>query len=82
MPNPISPHGSNGPLYADLSLTLLYTTDQDARRQNAVLLSVLAAGGAGYWLIKARSQQRDQKRQEQIYIQEREQFDTTRKGDH
>jgi hypothetical protein len=56
-------------------------TYQNIRRQNAVLLSVLAAGGAGYWLIKSRSLQRDQKRQEQIYIQGREHIDTT-KRDH
>jgi hypothetical protein len=61
---------------------LSHTTNQIARRQNAFLLSVLAAGGAGYWLIKARSQQRDQRRQEQIYVQEREHINTTKKGDH
>jgi hypothetical protein len=65
--------------FASSQLPITY---KNARRQNAVLLSVLAAGGAGYWLIKARSQQRDQKRQEQIYIQNREHINTTTKGDH
>ncbi|CAD0109503.1 unnamed protein product [Aureobasidium uvarum] len=64
MPNPFSPHGSNGPL-----------------RQNAVLLSLLAAGGVGYWVIKSRSLKRDQKRQEQIFIEQRKHIDTT-KSDH
>ncbi|KEQ72605.1 hypothetical protein M436DRAFT_82706 [Aureobasidium namibiae CBS 147.97] len=64
MPNPFSPHGSNGPL-----------------RQNAVLLSVLAASGAGYWLIKSSSLKRDKKRQEQIYTEKRKHIDTT-KSDH
>jgi hypothetical protein len=81
MPNPFSPHGSNGPLYVTTPSIQSHITYQSTRRQNAVLLSILAAGGAGYWLIKSRSLQRDQKRQEQIYIQKREHIDTT-KRDH
>lgn len=81
MPNPFSPHDSNGPLYVDISSSEMHITYQNIRRQNAVLLSILAAGGAGYWLLKSRSLQRDQKRQEQIYIKQGEHIDTT-KVDH
>ncbi|THY21528.1 hypothetical protein D6D01_06630 [Aureobasidium pullulans] len=46
-------------------------------RQNAVLLSMFAVGGAGYWIIKSRSLARDQKRQEQIYLEKRKHIQTT-----